>query len=396
MHEVEGSGPHDLLSKAIQQFGSRSDLAAALGVSVSTLRRWQARGIPAARTALLRRYLERAPGVPLLTAALDRAGSVKALAQALGVTPSTIRRWKSSAGVPVPQHGKLESYLEGTLQAPAPPAPVALEGAGEAPAPQPTPPRPPRLKTPWQLLKAALKKVKSAARLAAELGLTPATVQRWARRKKPSRKGLVQINAFLLKEEVYESDVERERARLKELLGFAGELDKLPDHLNDDGPRNGPRTEGWRYSKHWKRELTTEFINQAERWVLGLKRRHKFWQAIVRMLHFDPKHESEFKRSGDNVPIQLGPNINDYLVDATLTTIRVGSAQKLAGELRGTLEDVIEQGFYAYVVGITVFNYRLRTEEERLIWMRTRSHRAEMRRREQRRSRKTRPSPPKK
>jgi hypothetical protein len=177
------------------------------------------------------------------------------------------------------------------------------------------------------------------------------------------------------------------------LLGFAGKLDKVPDFKTESLARSGERTQGWRYSKRWGRELTLALVAEIERWVNGLKPRYSYWQGIVRMLHFHPDAESEFKRSGPNVVLQLGSEINDYLVDATMTTVRVRSRQLLGAELRGMLEEAIEQGFYAYIIGTTVFNYRLRTEQERLIWLRNKKFRHQQRMKEAKRAGRNKPKP---
>lgn len=285
-----------------------------------------------------------------LSRALKLAGGQKALAERLGVSPSTVRRW-ALKGVPQSRQEQLSGM-------------VVLLGQR------------PKVKTsqrPQELLKKALRKAQNATELALELGVSLSTVRRWVK-KKPSDAGVLKLQRFLETQQAYQVAVKAERERLKELLGFAGKIDKIPHHETGGGSRSGERTQGWRYSKRWGRELTSGFIQVLERWVRSLKRHYRYWQAVVRMLHFEPTGSREFKRSGPNVWMQVGKQ-DDFLVDATMTTIRVGSRENLIGELRGMLEEVLEQGFYAYIVGITVFNYRLRTEEERRIWIRNKRFR---------------------
>ena len=311
-----------------------------------------------------------------LSRALKLAGTQRTLAELLGVSPSTIRRW-ALKGVPQEHQEQLSAVIS------------ELSSRSRKKTSQ----------RPQELLRKALRRVKgSLAELARELRVSPSTVRRWVKTK-PSDVGAERLKIFLETQQIFQEAVKAERERLFELLGFhqrtierikeeikvasgdkKEELKKQLKRLVFKGgnkARNGERTQGWQYAEKWGRELTSLFIQSLERWVRGLKRRYRYWQAIVRMLHFEPTGSREFKRSGSNVWMQIGEQ-EDFLIDASITTIRVGSRENLIGELRGVLEDVLEQGFYAYIVGITVFNYRLRTEKERRLWLKNKRFRQEL------------------
>ena len=351
------------------------------------------------------------PGSHELARALKLAGSQAELARQVGVSPSTVRRWKAQG---VPQDRLEQLRVLSVIHAQAP--------------------RPKRSETPRELLRRALKRAATPATLARAIGMSASSVRAWVKKGAASTVGAERLKRYLAVQKADQQAARAESKKLEELMGFFGDtiaemrahidnlrrgieltsdpkakkelrkkLDALRARLNHftftpgEGVRGGEYTQGWQYRKSWNRELTPLLIQRIGEWVRGLKRRYKYWQAVVKMLHFKPEEAAEFKRSGPNVWIQVNPDDqSDVLVHAVMTTERRGSRSTLAGELTGMLEDVLEEGFYAYIVGISVNNYRMRTEKERKQWVRTRKFREQSKRKQSnRKSRKPKALPPK-
>ena len=102
------------LSKAVDYFGSMKALADALCINPSTVQDWKKSGlIPAKWEAEVKRLMEQ-PGFKKVEqesvsvdSVISRYGSVKALAQMLKVTPNTVYRWRDSGRIPNESLAKL-------------------------------------------------------------------------------------------------------------------------------------------------------------------------------------------------------------------------------------------------------------------------------------------------
>ena len=102
------------LSKAIDYFGSVKALANAVGINPSTVQAWKKSGlIPAKWEATVNRLMQQPTLKNLeqecvsVDSIIARHGSVKALAQALKVTPNTVYRWRDSGRIPNESLAKL-------------------------------------------------------------------------------------------------------------------------------------------------------------------------------------------------------------------------------------------------------------------------------------------------
>ena len=102
------------LSKAVDYFGSMKALADALCINPSTVQAWKKSGlIPAKWEAEVNRLMEQ-PNLQKVEheyvsvdSIISRYGSVKALAQTLKVTPNTVYRWRDSGRIPNESLAKL-------------------------------------------------------------------------------------------------------------------------------------------------------------------------------------------------------------------------------------------------------------------------------------------------
>jgi len=104
------------LSKAVDYFGSMKALADAVGINPSTVQAWKKSGlVPAKWEAEVNRLMEQ-PNLQKVEheyesvdSIISRYGSVKALAQTLKVTPNTVYRWRDSGRIPNESLAKLAS-----------------------------------------------------------------------------------------------------------------------------------------------------------------------------------------------------------------------------------------------------------------------------------------------
>ena len=102
------------LSKAVDYFGSMKALANALGINSSTVQAWKKSGlVPAKWEAEVNRLMEQ-PDLKKfeqesvsVDSIISRYGSVKALAQILRVTPNTVYRWRDAGRIPNESLAKL-------------------------------------------------------------------------------------------------------------------------------------------------------------------------------------------------------------------------------------------------------------------------------------------------
>jgi transposase-like protein len=102
------------LSKAVDYFGSMKALANALGINSSTVQAWKKSGLVPAKWEAEVNHLMEQPNLQKVEqecvsvdSIISRYGSVKALAQTLKVTPNTVYRWRDSGRIPNESLAKL-------------------------------------------------------------------------------------------------------------------------------------------------------------------------------------------------------------------------------------------------------------------------------------------------
>ncbi|MEL0322660.1 MAG: helix-turn-helix domain-containing protein [Gammaproteobacteria bacterium] len=102
------------LSKALDYFGSMKALADALGLNSSTVQAWKKSGLVPAKWEATVKQLMKQPALKNLEqksvsvdSIIAQHGSVKALAQILKVTPNTVYRWRDSGRIPNESLAKL-------------------------------------------------------------------------------------------------------------------------------------------------------------------------------------------------------------------------------------------------------------------------------------------------
>ena len=110
-------------------------------------------------------------------------------------------------------------------------------------------------------------------------------------------------------------------------------------------------------------------VDEALNWMASLERKGPFeyWQAIAEIVQFDPT-------SGKNTPfgykqgiLQVNPkSMGDYVVASKIATTR-SDFDSVSVQLGEKLYETLDE-FYVFMTGLTVYNYNLRTEEERRQW----------------------------
>lgn len=284
-----------------------------------------------------------------LAAALRRAGSAAALARELGVAPSTVRRWK--VRLPAARLDQVAAWTSAARATPRARAPGARELAVE------------------------LRKAGSPKALAARLGVTAGTVRRWAAKglTDRGRAALAELRSFERAEVPEKKAAQAERAKFLDLLEAAGRKVELPTMPTTEGVREGYVTKGYRWTQAYERQLTYDLVDKAATALVKSSQSKKasgeYWQIFAKVIQFDPTKRQEKLYGYMRGVVQLTPgDAGDYVVFTEVVTPRNRDFSRTLEKFKGILLDIIDAGFMAYLVGTTLFNYDLRTVEERKQW----------------------------
>lgn len=290
--------------------GRASELGRCLGVSPSTIRDWQKRGVPASRGPDYARDLR---------SCVDIEKEVR-----------TYRR-----GVAKAVEKRLSSALDLALTEGAP------AGASK----------------------------KDAARLVAKaLGVTPLTVERW--RKKgavpPTQRAKLQAYVRTLKtREARTKERKRQKRELQALLKEARKEGVLKKYTTRQGARVWPRTEGYAWQLSLHAELDPDLILEIEQWASQLKgsTQHPLWQALAKASEYG--RDVPFAGSQPQ-PIQLqAVGTGDFSVDSNIGGKVFSSQSTAISSLVDALRRADDSGLLVYVHAVIVTSFRRRTEPER-------------------------------
>lgn len=222
--------------------------------------------------------------------------------------------------------------------------------------------------------------------LAARLGVSPSTINRWR------TKGLTKVGRAKL--EVYKkqrSEVRRtkreQRKAFEELMSLASkesvpERKRLPVGRTREGPRRGPLTQGFRYTRAWNRVLTEDLVSDIIAWMHGVQKRFPIWQAVTVVSQYGKGEHRGYK----SVHFQLPhPEVGDFTISAQIATKKSTVREDVISSMETKLEEMVEDtvrgddygeedeedegdeegSLQVYVHSTTVFNYRMRTDRER-------------------------------
>lgn len=211
----------------------------------------------------------------------------------------------------------------------------------------------------------AVARAGGAVALARLLGVRPETVRRWVTRGiTPGGKRLLAGLDERRKLQAAEERTKRQTFAL--LFKLAGERGDLRKGRSREGTRAGPRTSGYQWVSAVGKMLTAELIAEIDAWLLSKRRRFPYWQASALATEYT---KQKFK--GYKVVMRQVADVEasgDFAVEEVIATSRSTKLSDVRGQLASKLEDAMEEGALVYIHEVTLFNYRLRTDEERLAW----------------------------
>lgn len=363
------------LETAKRSAGSWAALARALGVGSSTILGWRRRGVPDTRAQALADYVsvergKRRPRKPAkkvrapreLVRGLELAGAATELAVQLAVTPKEVLRWKATGKVPDSIAPALHEYVAAASR--------ARESIG----------------SPKRELEKAIRIAGGIEALKLRFGIKQdRTIKRWLT-KGPSRKGWTLLIEYHQTRQAERQVKLAGDERLDALMGLMNaEDEKLLVVQSSSVRREGERTEGWRWTKRWRRPLTQAFIDDVVSWTVSHKRQHpswNVWHGAMLSIQFDPEGQTGpvgMGKKTDYVILgvrqiegviadkarQTQEKVRDFLIPLRHGTYRGNSALDIAEHFRALLTTVLESGNFTHVISTTLYNYRVRSQDER-------------------------------
>lgn len=205
----------------------------------------------------------------------------------------------------------------------------------------------------------------SPAALAALIGVRPATVRSWV------KKGITPGGSRLLEQlrerlKLQEAEERGKRQTFDLLFKLAGERGDLRKGRSREGVRAGPRTSGYQWVMAVNEMASIFTIERIDAWIMSQRRRFPLFQAVAVATEYT---KQKFK--GYKTVMHQVPNVEesgDFAVEEQIATKRSTSLTEVRDELVSKLEDALEEGALVYIHEVTLFNYRMRTEEERMAW----------------------------
>jgi hypothetical protein len=215
-----------------------------------------------------------------------------------------------------------------------------------------------------KLLSQALKRAESQAGLARALHVSPSTVRRWKADGLPKARR-ESVEGFLESERERGRSKRNDRNRFLELMKLAGNIEMLPDIRSHERTRAGRQTSGIDYTKRLSEMLSLAVIDSIEIWARGLKKRFPEWQIVVTVSQYGKGEHSKYK----TVYHQVAPDAGDFAIRAEVPTPRCASLGEALDAIRTALEALVgDPSVLTFVHAVTVYNYRMRTDEESSAW----------------------------
>jgi len=170
-----------------------------------------------------------------------------------------------------------------------------------------------------------------------------------------------------------ERSIEHQEQALKEGKPYKWNAGDKPTARAREGVRAGPRTSGFQWVKRVQKMLTEGLIVDIAVWMSSKRRRFPLWQAAMVVSEYSKR---KFMNQGSNsleaknllFQVPNVPESGDFLTNEVVATRRNESLSEVRDDLVAKLEDAIEEGSMVYIHEVTLFNYRMRTETERLAW----------------------------
>jgi len=214
-------------------------------------------------------------------------------------------------------------------------------------------------------LAGAVAKAGGASALARLLGVSPSTVRRWLLRGiTPGGKKLLAI--LNERRKLMASEERTKRQTFDLLFKLAGERGELKRGRSREGTRAGPRTSGYQWVLAVNEMASIFTVEMIDAWMISHRRRFPFFQATAVTTEYTKQKFKGYKVVRKQVPDVEASG--DFAIEEVIATSRSAKLSDVRAELTSKLEDALEEGALVYVHEVTLFNYRLRTEKERLAW----------------------------
>lgn len=207
------------------------------------------------------------------------------------------------------------------------------------------------------------------------LGVSASTVQRWLKTGVPAaRRGAPDyVRRVLDLFEVARKSLE-EAQTFAELMKLAGEVNELPHVTSGGRAYSGKAVDGWQWTRRVERQLSEEVISDMARFGNSRRGRAawKYWMVVVMTSQYALTSRKDFGAASraDNyktVSIQLAHvKSGDFVAGRAEPTGRHESKESAVNEMVELFgEMLVDAELRVFVHGVTVYNYRLRSPEER-------------------------------
>lgn len=165
---------------------------------------------------------------------------------------------------------------------------------------------------------------------------------------------------------------------LLELLKLAGEKKKLPVIKPGEGTRSGRLTDGVYWTRAIMKRLSPLVIREIAQWVRSLPGKYPYWQVVTMTSQFALLPTTEFRDAGPKKTLPDYPTVfvqlehgrwGDFAADRPEPSSETRSREAAARDIRKRLTARLESGLVqVFVHGVTVFAYRRRSKKEQSTW----------------------------
>lgn len=217
------------------------------------------------------------------------------------------------------------------------------------------------------VLASAIQRAGSVKALAKLIGVSASAVQGWQRRGVSAR-GKAALEGLKVARKATAVAAKERKAIFDELLKLSGERGDLPDIRTSEGERNGPRTSGYYWTKRIAEMLTPGLVKEIAAWLTSKRRRgdSPVFQAVAVVSEYTKQDFRGYKTVMK--PVEGRPEAGDFAIEEQLPTAKNKSLAVVRDELLGKLEDFIDGDVLVLVHAVTLYNYRMRTEAQRMAW----------------------------
>ena len=229
-------------------------------------------------------------------------------------------------------------------------------------------------------LQRALKSVGGSVRaLAKQLGIHPSTIYRWRKRGVPKKgTGRQKLTAFKEHRKKERTLARDKRQALAEMLKEARKQGLIPKRYSSSkGPRVGAQTVGYRWTYGVGQWASRQLLASLQGLVAKVRGARQYWQVVLQVsqygqgaLYGDTASAGRYSTvnfSGLGQSKAMRDDMGKTLVEASASSPRLRGKRSLSPALAELFEEVSPDSdrIETYVHALTVYNYNLRTAEQR-------------------------------